>query len=98
MANEKEKFTGAELLRKVVMNMDTTTESFNDRFTAMQLVQLGRMLLASDWDIYPDQWTARQVKQALRGWPPHFDENEKPVYAGDPRYPHKKPMPMEGLR
>jgi len=77
MATER---TGAEELRLIVENMNITREDFNDRFTAEQLVQIGRMLLASEWDIYPDQWSDRQVREALAGKPPRFDARERPVY------------------
>lgn len=74
------KRTGAEELRLIVKNLDLTEEGFNDRFTAEQLLQLGRMHLACEWDIFPDDWTDRQVAEALAGKPPQWDGNEKPVY------------------
>ena len=78
--------TGAEELRLIVSNMNTTSETFNDRYTLEQLVQIGRMLLASEWDIYPDQWTDRQVREALKGIPPQWDKaTEKPIYQRKPR-------------
>jgi hypothetical protein len=52
----KEDISGADELRRVVSNMDTTSESFNDDFTAEQLLQIYRMLVLSEWDIYPDEW------------------------------------------
>lgn len=72
--------TGAEEMRLCVSNMNVNRESFNNRFTAAQLLQINRMLILSEWEIYPDQWSARQVREALNGTPPQFDENERPVY------------------
>ena len=73
--------TGAELLRLIVSNLNTTRESFNDQFSLEELVQIHRMFYLSDWDIYPDDWTKRQVKEALRGVPPQWTKDEKPKYS-----------------
>lgn len=73
------KQTGAEELRKVVRVLDDMREDFSDRFTAEQLLQLVRMLWRSDWDIYPDHWSERQIEAALRGTAPVFDEHGRPV-------------------
>lgn len=72
--------TGADELRLIVRNIDATRESFLERFTAEELLQLFRMQLASGWDFYPDQWTARQVAEALRGVVPTWTDDECPVY------------------
>ncbi len=80
--------TGAEELRLLVSNLDYTSESFNDRWTLEQLVQLHRMLQASEWDILPDVWTERQVDEALAGIPPSWDDDENPVY-DDQRAAHE---------
>lgn len=72
--------TGAEELRLIVRNLDTCRESFNDQHTADELLQIGRMWLASDFDISPDHWTPRQVREALKGRPPTWDANERPTY------------------
>lgn len=72
--------TGAEELRAVVSIIDGLRESFNDRFTAEQLLKLVRMHWASEWDIPPDEWTPRQIRESLRGKPPRWDDGERPVY------------------
>lgn len=64
--------TGAEEMRLCVSNMNHTMEGFNDRYTAAQLIQINRMLVASEWEVFPDQWTKRQVKEALAGKPPQW--------------------------
>jgi hypothetical protein len=74
--------TGAEELRIIVRNLGITSESFNERFTAEQLIQIGRMQLACGWDFLPDRWKPRQVREALRGIVPAWDADEKPLYAG----------------
>ncbi len=68
--------TGADELRKIVRAMDDTREGFNDRYTAEQLVAIYRAMFASGWDIYPDQWSAEQVEDALRGEVPKFEDRE----------------------
>lgn len=78
---ELDEMTGAELLRLIVQNISATTESFNDQYSLEELVQIHRMFLLSDWDIYPDEWTRRQIKEALEGYPPQWTKNEKPKYS-----------------
>lgn len=72
--------TGAEEMRLCISNANITSESFNDRYTAAQLLQINRMLILSEWEIYPDKWSTRQVREALKGMPPRFDNDERPVY------------------
>ena len=78
---ELNEMTGAELLRLIVSNINATRESFNDKYSIDELIQIHRMFLLSDWDIYPDEWTKRQVKEALEGIPPQWTKNEKPKYS-----------------
>jgi hypothetical protein len=75
-----ERLSGAEELRLCVSNMNVVSESFNDQFTTAQLLQIHRMHILSEWDIYPDKWTTRQLREALKGKPPMFDDNERPIY------------------
>jgi hypothetical protein len=78
--DELAKMTGAAFLRLLVQNLGACREGFLDPFTVEQLIQIGRMHLISPWDFYPDQWTARQVKEALAGNAPHWTNDEKPHY------------------
>lgn len=68
------KLSGSDLLRLVVQNMDRCGTDFNQRFTAEQLIQLHKMFLESEWEIYPDQWTERQLREALAGKVPRWNE------------------------
>ena len=72
--------SGADLLRLIVKNLDDCRESFLDRFTAIQLVKIGLVHLACGWDILPDQWEERQIREALRGKVPRWDSDYKPIY------------------
>lgn len=76
-----EKRSGADELRLIVCNMDCSREGFLDQFTAEQLVTLYRAHLACGWDFLPDSWTPRQVREALRGIVPMWDDDERPYYA-----------------
>lgn len=72
--------TGIENLRAMVALFNWCRESFLDQFSVEQLCALYRAYLASGWTILPDQWTPRQVADALRGVVPQWDDNEQPVY------------------
>lgn len=78
-------YTGAEDLRAVVNVLNACVESFNDRYTAEELLTIVRMLRAAEWDILPDRWTRRQVKRALRGIVPTWSRNQRPTYPKVPR-------------
>lgn len=68
-------------LRLMVQNFDRCSETFNQRYTAAQLFAIHKAWMLSDWDVFPDCWTSRQLREALKGIPPQWDENEKPVYS-----------------
>ena len=71
---------GLEELRHIVNNYDFCVENFISKFSVEDLIKIHRAWMKSDWDIYPDQWTDRQVKEALLGMAPNWDENENPIY------------------
>ena len=82
MARDKDGNSGMDLLRQAVEALDGCREDFLDDFTPPQLLQIHAMWKASKWDIAPDEWTKRQIKEALAGKPPEWDrETEKPVYS-----------------
>jgi hypothetical protein len=74
--------TGMEKLRIAVNALNYCRESFLDQFTSEELLKIHAAWTASGWDIFPDQWTARQVQEALQGTPPKWtDEECTPVYS-----------------
>jgi len=77
---ELEKMSGAEQLRLIASVINNVTENFSDKFTLEQLIRLAFMAILSEYDFLPDQWTDRQVRDALQGYPPRWDDDEKPVY------------------
>lgn len=73
-----------ERLRKLVKRWNSNNEGMNTRLSLRELLDLDRMWCTSGWDFYPDQWTQRQVLEALRGQPPCWDDRERPTYDADP--------------
>lgn len=70
-----------EHLRAMVANFNSCAESFNQKFSVTQLYKIYRAWMLCAWDIAPDNWTPRQVREATQGKVPQFDTNEKPVYS-----------------
>jgi hypothetical protein len=68
-----------EHLRLMVRNFDGCRESFNQRFTAEQLLKLHKAWMLSEWDISPDRWADWQVGNALSGLVPEWDSDGNPV-------------------
>ena len=74
------KMTGMEQLRAMVRLFDDCRESFNDRFTVVELAAIYRAHIASGWDIYPDEWADFQVQNAIKyGTVPQWDYNDRPI-------------------
>lgn len=76
--------TAINTLRRVVLLFNAGSEEFAARFDVEQLVQLHAMCLASAWDFHPENWTDRQVLEALLGVVPQWDEDERAVYVDRP--------------
>lgn len=58
---------GIEELRLALLLFDDTSETFNQRFSAAELLLIFRAHRRGEWDYYPDQWTAEELAKALRG-------------------------------
>ena len=71
--------SGIGQARDIVQAFNACRESFNERFDYTDLHHLRMMWLASEWDYSPDNWTDWQVSDALDGFPPKWDDSEKPV-------------------
>lgn len=74
-----------EHLRLMVQNFNSVNETFNTRFSMLELLAIHRAWMLSEWDIFPDNWTPRQIKEALKGLPPQWDNDEKPNYVRMPK-------------
>ncbi len=71
---------GMQNLRNLVEYFDLCRESFLEQFTMQELIALYDAQMRCEWDVFPDHWTEKQVKQALRGIAPQFryrTENER---------------------
>lgn len=72
--------TGPEKIRDCSTAFGWCRSASIEGFSVDQLIQIRRMWLASEWDFFPDQWTSRQLLEALAGKPPRWDDKERPVY------------------
>lgn len=70
-------------MRAMVRLFNNCREGFNEQFGMRQLEKLYDAYKACGWDIAPDRWTARQVREALRGVLPQWDDEERPMYRID---------------
>ena len=71
---------GIDELKALAYVLGHWRDDFARKFTAEQLLVLFRVFRAGKWDICPDQWSERQVQEALAGITPEFDDNDQPVY------------------
>ena len=79
--NNTNKFPfGIDLVRKAVNVMAYCDESWNQRWTACQLLELTKAHILADYDFLPDSWTEDQISDVLiRGLVPAWVEVEKPT-------------------
>jgi hypothetical protein len=76
---------GIETLRHAVKVLDTCNETFNQKYTAVELLKLVRIAGLSKWDIYPDHWSTRQIREALDfGTVPDWNDDGTPRYGRSP--------------
>ena len=71
--------TGIDALRGAVLAFNNVREDFLQQFSAQELLTLYAAWMACEWDIWPDQWSDAQVKAALRGEVPRFDDDGRPL-------------------
>jgi len=75
--------TPMEMLREMVDSFDNCNESFLDDKTVPQLLTIYNCWMRCGWFIRPDEWTTKQVKEAMEGIAPDWDAEERPVYHKD---------------
>jgi hypothetical protein len=68
---------GIEELRAAVNLFNNCNETFNQQFTADELIKLYQAYVKSGWDFLPDDWHETQVMQALQGIVPRWEENAR---------------------
>jgi hypothetical protein len=64
---KEQRRTGMKQLREAVSLLNNTRESFNDRFSVHELISIAQAYTRSEWDITPDQWTTKEVEDAIDG-------------------------------
>lgn len=77
---EYKKLSDIEKMRCVVNSFSYCNESFLMRFNVLELMKLYLKMIECDWDFLPDAWSDRQVREALKGTVPRWDNDENPVY------------------
>jgi hypothetical protein len=76
-----ETYDGIDQLRFAVRLFDNCNETFNQQFTAEELLTLWRMYRECGWDIPPDDWAPRQIREALeKNIVPQFQRADRARY------------------
>lgn len=73
----KEPRKGMELVRYAVRLLDGCNETFNDSLTAEDAIKVADAMQRCAWDITPDRWEPKQVREALAGIVPEFREDKR---------------------
>jgi len=77
---------GVELVRAIADMSRWVSEDFWSGMSVEQVIAIGRAHRDSEWDFLPDQWSPRQVEEALAGIVPRWGgDDERPVYEGSGR-------------
>jgi len=78
-----------DMLREIVGAFDQCRECAIDSLTIPELLNVYHCWMRCGWNIYPDEWTAKQMAEAKQGICPDWDDRERPVYAKDRRKTRK---------
>jgi len=68
------KLYGIDELRRAVNIFSHCNETFNQSYSAAELLCLADAQMRSGWDFCPDEWNERQVQEALQGTAPQWVE------------------------
>lgn len=77
--------TGIALVRYAVNLFSYCNESFNENYSAVELLKIADACQKSSWDIAPDHWDERQISECINlGAVPDWKENDNgkliPIY------------------
>lgn len=78
--SDKQKLEGIELLRCAVRAFGDCREDFLHGWSAGELIAIYEVWRECEWDIYPDEWSERQVKEAIAGRVPQWLDEATPVH------------------
>ena len=77
-----EKEFGIDILRRAVNFFNYCNESFNQRYSAEDLLKIAKACWLGEWDVFADQLTKQQIEAAIReGKSPKFEENYYGLHA-----------------
>lgn len=81
MTSNKDTKPGIEVLKEAVSRFSCCHTDFVYRYTVKELLKISDAWGRSGWDIVADQWTTRQLNEAIElDRAPTWDDNEKPTY------------------
>lgn len=66
--------TGIELVRYAARLFDYCNETFNQQYSAEELLKIADACQKSEYDFLPDTWEDRQIKEAIAGKVPRWRE------------------------
>lgn len=82
-------FSQFDMLRQLVNAFNNCRECSIDSLTIPELINIYHCWMRCGWNIYPDEWADKQIKEAKKGICPEWDERERPVYDKDRRKTRK---------
>lgn len=74
----KTKVFGIDALREAVGAFNHCSETFNQKYSAEELLKIHAVWKLIEWDFPPDEWTSYQLSNALKGVVPSWDTNGQP--------------------
>lgn len=81
---QQRKLFGIDELRRAVRLFSNCNETFNQQYSAAELLLLADACVRSGWDFTPDEWDERQISEALLGTAPDWAETAWKDYV--PKY------------
>lgn len=75
----KPELLGIDELRRCVSLLNNGVESFNQQYTASELLAICRAHRDAEWDYHPCDWTSAQVSDAIAGKVPQWGADGLPV-------------------
>lgn len=70
---------GIDGLRNMVKQFNYCNETFLQKYSIQELIKIGKALSKIEWDYLPDQWTEKQINDALNDRVPQWDSEGNPI-------------------
>ena len=82
--DEFAKLDGIDILRRSTRILSFCNETFNQQWSAEELLKIATAALLGEWDVLPDRWSEQQVRAAIEhGTAPKFEETEYGLHSLD---------------